>query len=643
MYIISLHLNQLRSLICLFLAAIIMLAFWQVQYHDFVIYDDNSYVTENDMVQKGLTTEGIAWAFSAPRASNWHPLTWLSLMLDSEIYGLWPGGYHWTNLIFHIANTVLLFLVFHLMTGALWRSCFVAALFAIHPLHVESVAWVAERKDVLSTFFWMIAMGSYVYYVKRPGLLRYLIIIFTFTLGLLSKPMVVTLPFVLLLLDFWPLNRIDCNRTDFKRVGTKLIIEKIPLMALSVIASVITFLAQKGGGAVAPLSELPFMVRISNAIVSYILYIYKFVWPVDLAVLYPHPGMLPLWIVIVSALVIVSVTVVSLWQIRRYPYAIIGWLWYLGTLVPVIGIVQVGSQAMADRYTYIPLIGIMIVLTWGFYDLLKNVRQGKQFLCVTGAVVIGLLVQVTLIQVRHWENSKTLFRHTDSVTTRNYMARNILGGALMKEGNYRDAIGYFRSAMTLKPDFKRAVNNLGYAFSKLGNEEEAVHYYKEALKIDPDYADAHYNLGIAFTALGKYDEALSHLRRAADVRPRDAAIYNNMGIALMKAGRNSEALQSFADVVHIDPGHAGAHNNMAMILLRQKRWDEAIAHFRGAVRIQPRYANAHYHLAIALQEKGLKDEADDHFAEAIEINPAYKNVHGDMINDIYEDSGRPGN
>ncbi len=444
-------------IISLLLIIATFMAFWQVTHCDFINFDDPEYVTDNRHVQDGLTVEGILWAFTTGHAANWHPLTWISHMVDVQLFGLQPGWHHLTNLLFHLANTLLLFLVLNRMTKALWQSAFVAALFALHPLHVESVAWVAERKDVLSTFFWMLTMGMYVSYVARPGLTRYLTLLLCFALGLMAKPMLVTLPFVLLLLDYWPLQRLEQKKPpqevrkplskDKKRTPPvkapvqpvdhwplirPLLTEKIPLFVLAVLSSIVTYLVQHHGGAVESLEAFPPSARVANAFVSYSTYMVKMLWPTNLAVFYPHPRWWPLWQVLGSVVLLIAITVLAIRGAKKRPYAAVGWLWYVGTLVPVIGVVQVGSQAMADRYTYIPLVGLFIIVAWAVPELLKKWPYRKEALIVLSALCLLCLFLVTWRQVGYWRNSIALYDHALEVTDANSLIHNNRGTAYSK-------------------------------------------------------------------------------------------------------------------------------------------------------------------------------------------------------------------
>ena len=435
--------RRLEIVICLFLVSVSLLIYFQVTGFEFVTYDDESYITKNPYIKAGFTHESIVWAFTSGYSANWHPLTWFSHMLDMELYGLNPMGHHWTNLQIHIINVVLLFLFLRCMTGAVWRSAFVAALFAVHPIHVESVAWVSERKDVLCAFFWILSMWAYVGYVRRPNKTRYLSLLILFALGLMSKPMIVTLPFTLLLLDFWPLYRfqsfIEKRKINIFQAFSALFREKIPLFILSTVSSFVTFFVQQHGGAVAPMNSFPLESRMANAIVSYINYIWKMIWPLNLAALYPlrewHPGQ-----VIIAGLLLLILTILAVWARKRWPYFFVGWLWYLGTMVPVIGLVQVGVQRMADRYTYIPFIGLFIVVAWGVGDISAKWSFRKYIRGLFGGVVLFFLVIVAWLQTGTWKNGITLFTHTAQITNNNSIAYCGLGQAFDRHGKYDEAV-----------------------------------------------------------------------------------------------------------------------------------------------------------------------------------------------------------
>jgi len=600
---------RLSIIVCLFLVTAIFTVYWQVRNHQFINFDDNLYVTENSYVQKGFTLKNVIWSFTAFYAKNWHPLTWLSHMLDCTLYGMNPGSHHLTSVLFHIWNALLLFFLLRRMTGALWRSGFVAALFALHPLHVESVAWVAERKDVLSTFFWMLTIWSYVGYVERPAIYRYLLVILFFVLGLMTKPMLVTLPFVLLLLDYWPLNRFSFEKStccSSRRESTvcHLVWEKIPLFSLAAASSVVTFLAQKSGGALGSLDVYPLGVRIANALVSYASYIGKMIWPNNLAILYPHPGMLPMKQVAGAGLLLLFISLLAIWTVKRRPWFTVGWLWYIGTLVPVIGLVQVGIQAMADRYTYVPLIGLFIIVAWGIHELLKRWRYRIVGLLAITALFLLILIVITRIQVRYWTNSISLFEHAIEVTDGNFVAHNNLGGALAEPGRIAEAMSHYFEALRINPDYGKTHYNLGNALVAQGNLDEAFFHYSEALRIDSDHADAHYNLGIVLEMQGRLIEAIFHYYSALRIKPESPEIHYNLGSTLVVQGNFKDAIFHFSEALRVKPDYAEAHNNLGVVLARQGRLPEAIIHFRKALQINPGNDGAQKNLKKALEKQG---------------------------------------
>jgi hypothetical protein len=580
----NLHKNLIPLLICLALAVLTVTAFWQLKDCGFISYDDEQYVTKNAYVQSGLNGNSVKQAFSselAKHSGHWHPITWLSLMLDHSIFGLNPHGYHLVNLLFHVMNTILLFLILRRMTKTLWPSAFVACLFAIHPLHVESVAWIVERKDVLSTFFWMLTMGAYSYYVEHPGFRRYCFVLLFFALGLMSKSMLVTLPFVLLLLDYWPLRRfseiipdqkIQAEEFNFvpsdkqkkkskKKDAVKeilevkkpadpeykwsliypLLLEKIPLFALAIISSIVTYLAAHSAGAIHS-EEMSLGVRIGNAFISYIAYMGKMIWPSNLAVFYPHPGGLIPWQVLGSVFLLIVITLVVIWKAKKSPYLVTGWLWYLGTLVPVIGIVQAGSQAMADRYTYIPLIGLFIIVAWGVPDLLKKWNHRKEILLALSALSILCLSIITWTQVGYWQNSIALFDHTLKVTDHNWLISNNRGIANNILGHYSQAIKDFDRAIEIKPDYAEAYYNRGLSYKGLGNYSQTIEDYSRAIQINARLAEAYNNRGNVYGVLGHYSQAIKDFDRAIEIKPDYAMAYLNRSIAYIRLGDNNLAV-----------------------------------------------------------------------------------------------------
>ena len=614
--------NHLESkkiiLIVLSLSILVLASYWGVQGNDFINYDDPAYVLENRHVKGGLSGEALVWAFTASSVSNWHPLTWLSLMLDHDLYGMNAWGYHWTSVILHLLSVLVLFFALVRMTGEVWCSGLVAGLFGVHPLHVESVAWVAERKDVLSGLFWMLGLWGYARYAERPGVSRYWVVVLFFVLGLLSKPMVVAFPFVLLLLDYWPLRRFGgASGETFSR----LVYEKIPLFILSAAASVITFLVQREGQAVSSLVNLPFFDRLGNAAISYGRYLMKMFLPYDLAVFYPHPGAWPVSEVFLSFALLLLITLFVLMQFRRRRYLLVGWFWYLGTLVPVIGMVQVGAQAMADRYAYLPLIGVYIIVAWGAADLL----QDKQYRRVVWGAVVGLvtamLIFMTQIQVGYWKSSITLFDHALLVTENNYQAHNNLGRALTNEKRYPEAVDHYLSAIRIKPGYMPPYLNLGLTLMEQGKLEEAMTCFSEALKVKPGDGEAFFALGNLYLKKGLWNEAIVQYHLALKEKPYDSTLHNNLGLALTRKGEVDQAIQAYRMAIHLVPEHAGAHNNLAMLLMGKGKIDEAIAHFRQAIRYQPDYLNAHFQLAKLLSREGLADEASYRLRKARRINP----------------------
>ncbi len=609
-------------LICLFLCIITLAVYWQVTNHEFINYDDNVYVTENLRIQDGLTSENITWSSYAVVSGNWHPLTLLSHMLDCQLYGLNPGLHHLTSLILHTANTLLLFIVLRRMTSAPWQSAFVAALFSLHPLHTESVAWVSERKDVLSTFFWLLSMWAYSRYVERPGKIRYTPVLFFFMLGLMAKPMLVTLPFVLLLIDYWPLKRFQLAKLGIRG----LLLEKVPFFVLSAVSCTVTLYTQQSAGAVAPFTVFSLDLRIANALVSYVSYIEKMIYPFNLAIIYPHPRTLPGWQAAGACLFLLTVTLLAIRTAKRCPWFATGWLWYLGTLVPVIGLVQVGEQAMADRYTYIPLIGLFIIIAWSGPELVSRWRYKKYGLKIIAAAILLILTAITLRQLPHWKNSMTLYTHTLHVTSNNHVAHYNLGIAFADQGLLAEAINHYSEALKINPGIPEAHCRLGLILMDHGKLDAAKSHFYQALRINPNYAEAHNNLGIALVNQGKIPEAIEHYHAALRVKPEFAAAHNNLGSALKKQGRIDEAIKHYSEALRIEPDHVDAHYNLAGIMTNKGRADEAIRHYLKILRINPRDAETHNNLGVALLLKGNIEDSVAHFREALRIKPGYVNA-----------------
>jgi protein O-mannosyl-transferase len=631
---------QIVLLVSLLLVFAIIVTYHQVINFDFVGYDDELYITKNINVQKGLTYESVKWAFTTFHSANWHPLTWISHMLDYELYGLNPQGHHWTSVQFHIANSLLLFFILFQMTGALWRSVFVAALFALHPLHVESVAWVSERKDLLSTFFGMLTILAYCRYVKKRSFISYLLTVLFLSMGLMAKPMLVTFPFVLLLLDYWPLKRLRFDNIGSSQAGEKiscyfkgsyrLILEKIPFLILVVFSCILTFLAQNSEGAVKSLEVLPLKSRVENALVSYVGYVFKAIWPRKLAVFYPHSvNILSEWKIIGAGLLISVAILLSIRTVKKYPYIGVGLFMYLGTLVPVIGLLQVGDQAMADRYTYIPLIGIFIVMAWGVSDLFKKWRYRKSFLGFSGGIILCVLSVISFYQLKHWQNGITLFENAVKVTENNFIAQNNLGTALASV-DLENAIFHYKAALKINSNFILALCNLGLALYNKGNYDEAVLYFTKALKIDPQKTDARMNLANVLFIQGKYDESLSQYNETIKTDSQNADVHYNLAYVLFTQDNLEKAVLHYQEAIRINPKHEKAHYNLGNIKIKQGKTREAFAHFAEVVKIKPDYVQAYNKIGLILFKQGKFKKAKVFFLKAIQIDPNYSEARKNL-------------
>jgi protein O-mannosyl-transferase len=627
--------------------------YWPATQCDFVTYDDYMYVLDNQHVTSGLTLENARWAFRSDYAANWHPLTWLSHMLDCQMFGVKPWGHHLTSVLLHALNAGLVFALLQLMTGAPWRSLLVTVLFALHPLRVESVAWVSERKDVLSSFFGLLALIAYVGYAqgRRPNpampdaqpatrnlfraSLLYCLSLFFLALGLMSKPMLVTWPLVMLLLDYWPLGRLQNAPTSNTQHATRntllrLMREKIPFFFLVALSSVVTFVVQKHGGAMTGVTRLPLGVRVETALLAYARYLGKLFRPVDLSVLYWHPGQWPLGQALLAGALILSLSVV-IWVLRRrYPYLLMGWLWFLGTLVPVIGLVQVGEQAMADRYTYLPSLGVLILIIWGACELTRGWRHHMIALAVATGAASVLCLALTRQQIGYWKDGTTLFRHALEVTKDNQTVRRAYGDALGRKGQVDEAIGQYQEVIRLQPGYALAHNNLGIALWMKGQSDEAVGHYQEAIRLKPDYAEVYYNLGLAFASKGQMDKAIPQFQEAIRLKPNYGDAHNNLGIALGRRGRLDEALRQFQEAVRLSPDDSGAQCNFGNALAMKGRIDEAIRHYQRAIRLKPDYAEAHNNLANALLGKGQIEMAINGFQVALKLKPGYAEAHNNL-------------
>lgn len=573
-------LERRTGAICLLLGLLVLVPYAQIAGHGFINYDDPEYVVENAHVNSGLTLHAIRWAFTAVHSANWHPLTWISHTLDCELFGLDAGGHHLASLLLHAANTILLFLVLRRATGDVWPSAAAAALFGIHPLHVESVAWVSERKDVLSTAFGLLSLHAYAGYARAGGWRRYGAALFFFACGLASKPMVVTLPCVMLLLDGWP----------FGRLSRRALLEKTPFFLLSAASSAVTLFAQRD--AMPPAEMVPIALRLKNAAVAYAAYLGKAAWPQDLAVFYPLPERIPAASVLGALCLLAALSLVALRLARSRPYLIVGWLWYLGTLVPVIGLVQVGGQAMADRYTYLPLVGIFIIAGWGARDLLRLRPRLGPAMAGAALALIGVLAFAAYRQAALWRDNLTLFTHAARVTEKNYVAYDMLGVALTAAGRYPEALEWVNASLRIKPRDAAILNNAGFLMGRMGDAEAARRLYRQALEVDPRHAETLNNLGVLLARRGQFAEAAELYRRAIQAKPHDIDFYYNLGIALVETGRLEEGIAHYGVVLQAKPDHVEALNNLGVALARQGRYAEAAGHFSKALALKPDHVEA---------------------------------------------------
>jgi len=580
----------------------------QVIRHHFINLDDANYITENSMVTRGLSLRSIAWAFTAFYASNWHPLTWVSHMIDCQLFGLNAGGHLLVNALIHSANAALVFWFLLRATGARWPSAIVAALFALHPLHVESVAWAAERKDTLSTLFGLVSLIAYVRYAKSPTWKHYALVAIALALGLMAKPMLVTWPFVMLLLDYWPLQRYQdpASATRSSEVR-RLILEKIPLFIIIGLSCAITYVAQSHGGAVRTFVDAPIWLRLTNALMAYAKYVWRTFWPHDLALYYPYPTVFNVWHLIGAAVVLLGFTAFCFTESKRRPYLIVGWLWFLGTFVPVIGMVQVGGQAMADRYHYLPSIGLFIVLVFGFADLASD----RQFLARVAPVVtvaaLVILTTLTFRQVQLWRDTFTLFEHSLGIAPdRNIPIQYNLGLAFADIGKYDEAVAHFEKALEVDPNFVLGLLNMGVTRQKQGRITEAMVFYKQAIKIKPNLPQAHIGLGLGLAAQREFEPAVMELREAARMDPTDADSRRNLGLVLAQMGRISEGIDALQEALRLNPKSAETHNDLGIVLFATGKTRESITEFEEALRLNPSLENASKNLQQAQAKLATK-------------------------------------
>jgi protein O-mannosyl-transferase len=628
--------KRVTLLIYIALAAGTVIAYAPIRHNGFVGYDDNEYIVKNPHITGGITQQSITWAFTKPYASNWHPLTWISHILDYRLFGLNPLGHHFVSLLLHITNSLLLFWILKNITGTIWASAFVAAVFAVHPVQVESVAWAAERKTVLSGLFWLLTMAAYVRYTRQPAFGRYILVLLVFGLCIMTKPIVVTLPLVLLLLDYWPLLRFATKGGPLEQSGGQktslkwLIIEKIPFLAMSAFLSVMTFVSQKSGRAMSTMENMPLDYRIANTFLSYIKYISKMIWPSRLAVYHPHPRTgFSDTAVVICALLFVLITVFSIYVGRRKRYVTVGWLWYIGTLVPMIGLVQVGAQAIAYRYMYLSMLGLLIIVAWAVKDLVANRFRWKVAAAVSAIVVLSAFVVLTIMQVRYWQNTITLFEHTLNVTKDNAAAEHNYGYALSEAGRLDEAAIHLNRAIQLVPIFVDARNNLGKLYLKQGKINEAIDCFAELAKRKDAPAEVHYSLASALLMQKRYDEAIKQLAMVLELDPDYAHAPSAMAVALMSAGRADEAMACFNKYLRLNENSAELHYNLAVALVMQKKYDEAIIHFTRVTELDPNNAGALNGLArvldalaVSYAEAGKFDDAKITAEKALNIAKA---------------------
>ena len=620
----------LSALIALGLVALNVAVYASVWRSDFVRFDDPDYVTRNPQVTAGLAMRGIVWAFTTGHAANWHPLTWLSHMIDVQLVCVNAGPHHLTSLLLHAVNTVLLFTVLRRMTSSPWRSAFVAALFAIHPLHVESVAWVSERKDVLSTLFWMLALLSYAAYVRHADARRYGLLSVLFALGLMAKPMVVTLPLVLLLLDVWPLRRITFWRDGRTMLSPgdgatimRLVREKIPLLVLAVASTAVTLIVQRRWGAVGSLSAYPLSLRLENTLVNYVAYVEKMVWPVGLSAFYPYRQSVSAFTVAAAAFVLIATTVSVIRGARTRPYLLVGWFWYLVTLTPVIGVVQAGLQSIADRYTYVPLIGLFIIASWGAADLAERWLPQRVVLPTAAVLILAACAVAARRQVETWRNSLALWQHAADVTSNNAYAQYNLGVVLVQAGRFDDGIARFREAIRIDPNNADVHIDLANALDERGAVDEALTEFATVVRLRPEYAEARVAFGNLLRARGRNSDAIAQYREGVRLDATLASAHNELGNALTSDGQFSNALVEYQEAVRLAPGFAEAHNNVGAGLARAGKREDAMAEFLTALRLKPNDATFHYNAALMLEALGRMNEAVEHLRAALQIDPRH--------------------
>jgi len=617
--------NKKRAyLSVIFLILACLIAFGTIAGNDFINLDDPGYIIENNIVQSGLNFQNIKWAFTSVVLANWHPLTMISYMLEWQLFGANPAGYHIVSLMLHIGAVIILFLFLYKSTKHFWPSAFAAALFALHPLRVESVAWVAERKDVLSMFFGMACLWAYSSYCEKRKSSSYLICLILFTLSLLSKPMLVTLPFVMLLLDFWPFHRwqkaLQEKGSFFQKIQS-LIYEKIPFFMITIVSSAITLWAQSKGGAVSSLKNLPFIERLENAFVSYTAYLGKMICPVHLAVFYPFETPLPLLEIVSSAMIIILITFIVLAYTKKLPFLFVGWCWYIGTLIPVIGLIQVGSQAMADRYTYMPSIGIAIMIAWGIPSFMKRMNIKKEILFLASITLLMIFSFLTWLQCGYWKNNFSLYEHALKSTRNNHMAHLSLGLSLSVERKFAEAIYHYNEVLRIIPDDLSTYTFRGIAYSEIGQNLKAIENFDKTVKLRANYADDFNNRGIAYFRLKQNDKAIEDFTKAISSKAEYADAFNNRGAALIKLEQPLRAIKDFSKAIQIKPEFAEAYYNRASVYEKQGQYQNAVNDLNKAIQLKPDIADYYYSRGIAYGKLEQNDLACRDFNKVIRLKP----------------------
>jgi len=638
------HAIRLPTILPILLFALVLGVFSPALRNDFVNYDDPDYVTANPRVQQGLTLENISWAFQTNHAANWHPVTWLSHMLDCTLYGQTPAGHHFTSIFFHALTASLLFVLFWKMTGATGRSFVLAAIFGLHPLRVESVAWICERKDVLAAFFGVLTLWFYVLWnltalsrqvpkarAKRIRAIYYGAALICFALGLMSKSMLVTLPFVMLLLDYWPFARSQKSEARSQwSVISGLVIEKLPFFALAAASAAITMVVQARVGAVKTITVYPIAGRVGNAFVSYARYLEKFFVPINLAAFYPHPVYWPLISIVAAACLLVALTIAAVCFRRTHPWLFVGWFWFLGTAVPVIGLVQVGAQSMADRYTYIPSVGVTIILVWGLCDLTKELSWQKPVLASTSVLALIGCAILTQRQIGVWHDSETLFRHAIAVTKKNTIAHMNLGIALLDRHQSSEGLRELKTAVDLAPHYDEAHLTLGTAFEKTGDYESAIDELDEAIRLNPKGSKPYFEAGVVFEKMGHAPQAADLFRKAIEREPGFAAAHGNLGVALEQTGQIDLAIAEYSEALRLDPNYFYGYQNLGALYFKIDRTEEARIQFERAVKLKPESAIAHNNLAGALFLLGRVEQAISEYQQALKLNPNYPEAQANL-------------